>query len=178
MAGHVSIVSAHDLKISTWNMDWLTLKATGNPALPDDVRTRAPQDFTRLRTYAHHLNADIVGFEEVDGFEAAARIFDPATYQLVLTPDHVVQRVGVAVRRGLHVTVNDELSDLNVSGPLVPHPLRGGLDVTVSDGKATLRLLVVHLKTGCWDQPLTQHGHSCPILYQQFHILEDWIQER
>lgn len=105
-------------------------------------------------------------------------MFSPSDYQIILTPDAVVQRVGVAVRRDLNVTVNDELSALNVAAPTAEHQLRGGLDVTINDGRASLRLLVVHLKTGCWDQPLNQRAHSCPTLYQQIRIVQDWMLER
>lgn len=50
------------------------------------------------------------------------------------------------------MTVNEELSALDVTGPEASHHLRTGLDVTVSDGTEHLRILVIHLKTGCWDR--------------------------
>ncbi|MFT8808462.1 endonuclease/exonuclease/phosphatase family protein [Gluconobacter sp.] len=178
LTGSMEPVSAHTLKLSTWNMDWLTLRPSGDGALPDDVPGGEHRDFSKLAAYARHLDSDVVAFEEVDGPTAASRVFSSRTYQIILTPDPVVQRVGVAVRRNLQVTVNDELSALNVAAPDAPHQLRGGLDVTLSDGRANLRLLVVHLKTGCWDQPLNQRKHSCPTLYQQVRILQDWMLER
>jgi len=178
LAGSLKPASAHTIKLSTWNMDWLTLRLSGDPALPEDVPGGEHRDFAKLAAYARHLDSDVVAFEETDGPVAASRVFSPTTYQIILTPNSVVQRVGVAVRQDLHVTVNDELSALNVAKPDAPHQLRGGLDVTISDGHASLRLLVVHLKTGCWDQPLNQRQHSCPILYQQFRIMQDWMLER
>ena len=177
-AASTAFSSAHTLKLSTWNMDWLTLRPSGDPALPDDVPGGEHRDFQKLAAYARHLDPDVVAFEEVDGPTVASRVFSSKTYQIILTPDPVVQRVGVAVRRDLHVTVNEELSALNVAGPEAAHQLRGGLDVTISDGAANLRLLVVHLKTGCWDQPLNQRQHSCPTLYQQVRIMQDWMLER
>ena len=183
LAGLIGIASmgtasAHILKLSTWNMDWLTLRPSGDGALPDDVPGGEHRDFSKLAAYARHLDSDVVAFEEVDGPIAASRVFSPKTYQILLTPDAVVQRVGVAVRRDLHVAVNEELSALNVASPDAPHQLRGGLDVTISDAHASLRLLVVHLKTGCWDQPLNQRQHSCPTLYQQIRVMQDWMLER
>ncbi|MFT9382570.1 MULTISPECIES: endonuclease/exonuclease/phosphatase family protein [unclassified Gluconobacter] len=178
LCGEAFPAQARDIKLSTWNLDWLSLRQTGDPALPDDVHGRKPRDFIRLHQYATHLNADLIAFQEVDGPEPAAQVFDPQTYQIILSNAPVIQRVGLAVRRPLNVTVNEELSALDVTAPDAPHHLRTGLDVTVSDGKSHLRILVVHLKTGCWDQPLTQRKHSCPTLYQQFQVLEDWIAER
>lgn len=178
LIGSMDIACARTLKLSTWNMDWLTLRPSGDPALPDDVPGGENRNFSKLADYARHLDSDVVAFEEVDGPIAASRVFSSRIYQIILTPDNVVQRVGVAVRRDLHVTVNDELSALNVAAPEAPHQLRGGLDVTVSDGSSNLRLLVVHLKTGCWDQPLSQRQHSCPTLYQQIRIVKDWMLER
>ncbi|WP_368041049.1 endonuclease/exonuclease/phosphatase family protein [Acetobacter estunensis] len=169
---------ARDLKLATWNLGWLTLRPAGDPALPDDIPRRSAVDLAHLRAYVTHLNADVIGFQEVDGEAAAARLFPSSTYRLLLTNDPVVQRVGIAIKSGLIITRHDDVTALNVYPPGAPHPLRSGLDVTISDGTASLRLLVVHLKTGCWDNPPTEHAHACPTLVSQFAALEDWILER
>ncbi|QDH17497.1 endonuclease/exonuclease/phosphatase family protein [Swingsia samuiensis] len=169
---------AHDIKLSTWNLDWLSLRNPDDADLPSDIPHRSPNDFEHLNHYTQHLNADIIALQEVDGPEAAKKVFNPKDYQLVFTHDEVVQRTGIAVKHNLIVTQNDDVKSLDVSSPTAKHHLRSGLDVSISDGKSTLRLLVVHLKTGCWEQPLQQKHHSCPQLYQQFHILEDWVAER
>lgn len=142
------------------------------------MKSRSARDFARLRAYADHLDADVIAFQEVDGPQAAARVFDPSRYTLVLSGEDIVQRVGIAVRRGLPVTLNGEVTGFDLPVPGDPHHLRYGLDVTVGAGKDRLRLLVVHLKSGCWDQPLAERGHSCPILYRQFETLDDWVLER
>lgn len=169
---------AHTLKISTWNLDWLTLRPTGDPSLPSDVASRVPNDFVRLHAYAVHLNADLIGLQEVESTDAVARVFDPKDYTILLSEDDVIQKTGLALRKSLTVKRNASLQELDTSASSAAHHLRSGLDVTVSDGTTTLRVLVVHLKTGCWDQPLSQKHHSCPTLYQQFTILENWIAER
>ena len=97
-------------KLSTWNLNWLTSRPTGDADLPDDVRGRHAEDFARLRAFADHLGADAVAFEEVDGTAAAARVFDPATYTLLTIDEDVVQRVGLAVRRGIIVQRHADLA--------------------------------------------------------------------
>src|SRR5271165_6767932 len=121
---------AKDWKITTWNLDWLTLRPTGDPALPADVRARTPEDFERLHGYAMKLIADVVAFEEVDGTPAAAKLFDPAAYTLITINEDVVQRVGLAVRHGITVQQNADVSALDVEADAV-HRLRDGLDATL-----------------------------------------------
>ncbi|OUJ04076.1 hypothetical protein HK14_13295 [Acetobacter cibinongensis] len=170
---------AFPLKIATWNMDWLLdANAPLAATAPSDIPHRTPADLTALAAYARHLNADIVGFQEVATPEIAAHIFPPDRYTLYITHDPVLQRTGVALRRGLQVVTHPDLIALNVTGQNAPHPLRSGLDLTVVHGATTLRLLVVHLKTGCWDNPLTEKAHACPLLLQQFLVLQNWISER
>jgi endonuclease/exonuclease/phosphatase family metal-dependent hydrolase len=166
-------------KIATWNLNWLTLRAQGDPALPDDVRVRRPVDFARLREYANRLNADIVAFQEVDGTDAAARVFDPARYTLITIGETVVQQVGLAVRRPIRVQQNPDVSALDVERG-APHPLRDGLDATVTfPGGDTLRILVVHLKNGChFDQLRRSRRPQCALLAQQIPPLSGWTAAR
>lgn len=169
---------ATPLKITTWNMEWLTLKHEGDPALPDDVKTRTESDFQVLHQAAQKLHSDIIAFQEVDGEDAVGKVFSPSEYHLILTHDPIVQNVGLAIRKDISYTVNPELKALNIQTSHSHHPLRTGLDVTLYYNNSTLRVLVVHLKTGCWAQPLEQTKHSCPILYQQFKVIENWILDR
>ena len=76
------------------------------------------------------LDADVVAFQEVDGPAAAVRVFPPDRYQLVLTDDDVVQRVGFAVRRGIAFERNPDLVALDV-GAGERHRLRSGADITL-----------------------------------------------
>jgi len=138
--------AAETLKLSTWNLEWLTARPPGDPALPPDVRPKTAADIDRLRDYAGLLAADVVAFQEVDGPAVAARVFPPERYVLHLTSDGVVQRVGFAVRRGLRFTANPDLAGLTL-GP--GSRLRSGADITLDLPGGRLRLLAVHLKTGC-----------------------------
>jgi endonuclease/exonuclease/phosphatase family metal-dependent hydrolase len=170
---------AKDYKIATWNLDWLTLRHTGDPALPENVHTRRPADFTRLRAYADKLNADIVAFEEVDGTAAAAQIFNPAHYTLITIREDVVQQVGLAVSNTIKVQQNADVTALDVE-PDASHKLRNGLDATLTfPNGATLRVLAVHLKTGCHEDIIaTSQRPQCVLLGKQIIPLAAWAHAR
>ena len=166
------------LKVATWNLEWLTLRHPGDPALPSDVKPRSPQDFARLRAYAKILNADVVAMEEVDGPAAAAKVFPPDRYALHFTRDHVVQRVGIAIRRGISFTANPDVRGLDPYPPDATEQLRSGADVTLHLGGTNLRVLAVHLKTGCIDVSLHNRRRACFVLREQLPVLEHWIAAR
>jgi endonuclease/exonuclease/phosphatase family metal-dependent hydrolase len=168
---------AATIKISTWNLNWLTTRPPGDPALPADVRTREPGDWTLLAGYARQLDADVVAFEEVDGEAAASRLFPPDRYNLVFTGDHVVQRVGFAIRRGIAFRRNADVTAL-VPYPDAQYPLRSGADVTLEIGGQSLRLLAVHLKTGCWEVSLQTRKSACETLDRQIPPLRAWVAAR
>ena len=171
--------AGRDLKLATWNLEWLTLRPDGDPSLPDDAHPKQPADIAILSAYAKRLDADVVGIEEVDGPEVAARIFPPDRYRIEMTHDDVVQRVGLAVRIGFAVTRNPDVTELDASAPGAAHHLRSGLDATISRDGTSLRILAVHLKTGCWDHSLQGKGpDACRLLRKQLGVLEDWIAAR
>src|SRR5262249_17641133 len=41
-----------------------------------------------------------------------------------------------------------------------------------------LRLLSIHLKSGCWDDPLDTRSGPCHIIARQLPVLEGWIDAR
>ncbi|WP_241663707.1 endonuclease/exonuclease/phosphatase family protein [Oecophyllibacter saccharovorans] len=168
------------LKVVTWNMDWLTLHPS-SPDLPPDIPRRSAHAFQALRHYARRLQGDVIVVEEVADEQAIWNVFNRDDYRLFLANDPVAQRVGLLVRRqaGLTITRHPDLSTLALSRPGAHHPLRSGLDVTLADARGhSLRLLGVHLKSGCWARPLAETGHACPVLYRQFQTLEEWILDR
>ena len=167
---------AAELKLATWNLDWLTERPAHDPALPPDVHARTGGDFDHLRQYAAELDADVIALQEVETVHAVARVFPPDRYVLRLTHDDVVQRVGFAVRRGIAFTANPDLVDLQPAPEL---RLRSGADITLHLGATSLRLLAVHLKTGCRDQRLGRRGpRACAELAAQIPALQDWIAKR
>lgn len=164
---------AADLKLTTWNLNWLTTRPAGSPGLPPDLKTRAPDDFQRLRTYALELDADIVAVQEVDTYDAFRLVFPPERYVLHLTRDRVTQKVGIAIRRGLR---HDIHPDVQLSSDPAS-PVRAGLDVTLT--ASNLRLLVVHLKQGCREPRQDRSGgRDCVIFHGQTDPLLAWIAAR
>lgn len=170
---------AAELKLATWNLEWLTLRPAGDPALPENVRPKGADGIALLRRYAVALDADVVAFQEVDGPEAAARVFPPERYAVVLTDDATVQRVGFAIRRGIAFERNPDLVALDVYPPGAERRLRSGADVTLLLPGGRLRLLAVHLKTGCQDEKLSRSSRrNCETLRLQVPPLQGWIRRR
>ncbi len=169
--------TARELKVATWNLDWLTLRHDRDPILPDDVHPKTASDRLRLRAYAATLDADVIALQEVDGPEAVADIFTPDRYRLFFTADAVVQRVGFAVRRDLDARQNPDLAGLDVQ-PGAQFRLRSGADITIHTPGGMLRLLAVHLKTGCHRDPLGSAKRDCATLRAQSVPLDGWIAQR
>jgi len=157
------------LVVATWNMEWLTDQR------PDDLPPRTQADLDRLAAYATRLDADLIVFQEVEGEAVAAKVFDPAVYDFAfIDQDNTVQRVGAAWRRGLDVTLNPDLAELQLDGGR----LRRGLDLTVRLPGVEVRFLAVHLKSGCFDGPLSPFDTACADLKRQLPIVEGWIDQR
>ena len=169
---------AAELKIATWNLEWLTDRPDGDRALPPDVHPKQAEDIAILARYAMQLDADVIAIQEVDRREVAARIFPPDRYSIHMTRDHVVQRVGLAVRRGLAYDSNPDATSLAVTGPGSGH-LRSGADITLHLPAGPLRILAVHLKALCERDVLTRsHRPACKTLQTQLPPLQAWITAR
>jgi endonuclease/exonuclease/phosphatase family metal-dependent hydrolase len=167
--------AAAELKIATWNLNWLTIREAGSPGLPPDLHIRSPADFDRLRDYATELNADVVAVQEVDGYEAIRRVFPADLYHLVMSRDRITQRVGIAIRRGIRYDPHPDVP----LGPDLNTRLRSGVDVTLTTPSGNLRLLAVHLKQGCQNPKLDRaQGRDCQTLFGQASQLRTWIRER
>jgi hypothetical protein len=65
-----------------------------------------------------------------------------------------------------------DVRELDVGG------VRVGVDLGVRFANRELRLLAVHLKSGCFDGPLTKTSSSCEKLAAQLPKLEAWIDAR
>jgi endonuclease/exonuclease/phosphatase family metal-dependent hydrolase len=179
-----------ELKIATWNLEWFmtpeTLRALtpacspadaprdgARRALPCDVAhelARSNEDIAALRHHARHLAADIVALQEVDGAAAARLVFPD--YEFCFSGRIAVQNNGFAIRRGLPFACGPELAGLSMNDDV-----RRGVELRLFPGTAQeLRLLSVHLKSGCARDPLDSTKPSCAELARQVPVLESWIE--
>ena len=141
-------------------------------APPERSKRREPEDLALLRGQARRLDADVIALQEVDGPEAGRLVFPG--YAFCFTRRVHVQNVGFAIRPGIPF----RCADYPALG-LEASSVRWGADVTIYPGTAhELRLLSVHLKSGCQGQVLTASRDDCRRLADQVPILERWIDAR
>lgn len=175
-------VATHPLRIASWNLEHLA-EADGLGCRP-----RNEADYAALRAYADQLSADVIAFEEVENAAAAARVFPPDRYVVAMSqrpssdrlgfcghdatdgPTIRDQKVGFAIRKGVDFTRNPDVSELAIGNP----DLRWGVDITLG-GSKPLRLLALHLKSGC---SAGNDKKPCPILFDQVPVLQRWISAR
>jgi endonuclease/exonuclease/phosphatase family metal-dependent hydrolase len=171
--------AADPVKLSTWNLNWFSVHPARDD-IPPDAPHRTQADIVSLRAYADHLNADIVALQEVDGAASAAALFPPERYTIITIHQDVAQLVGLAVRRPIGVRQNPDVVSLDTEPEAATHRLRYGLDATLTfPAGQTLRLLAVHLKTGCiTDRMTTSRRPSCALLSQQIPPLAAWLAAR
>jgi endonuclease/exonuclease/phosphatase family metal-dependent hydrolase len=178
------------LKLATWNLEWLisprafkqlkgNCAAEGTPPVRGDVRRlpcdvvarfeRSSRDFSVLARYARSLDADVVALQEVDGASAARLVFPD--YEFCFTGRQHVQNTGFAVRRGVPFRCGPDDRELSLGDTL-----RRGKELTLFPGeRGEIRLLSVHLKSGCSSAPLTAPDRACRDLARQAPVLEAWI---
>lgn len=172
----------HGLTLASFNMEHLAERdGTG-------CRPRTAADYAALRAYVERVGADVIALQEVESAEAAHRVFDRAEWVVVVEdragsgrsgecrglPGRYLttQKTGFAVRRGLAFERLPDVTDIQISNA----DLRSGVDLVVRPaGGPELRLLSVHLKSGC----SSGDGQAaCAVLFQQVPQLENWIDDR
>lgn len=170
------------IKLATWNMEHLA-EADGSGCRP---RTEA--DYAAMRDYVATLGADVIAFQEVESKAAAERVFDPALYTVVIE-ERVgtnrrgacrgregltinAQRTGFAISKDLPFDRQPDFVAVQVSNP----DLRSGVDLIVRpQGGEPIRLLSVHLKSGCSSG---DRNEACAVLFEQVPVVEAWIDQR
>jgi hypothetical protein len=172
-------LASRPLKLASWNMEFLAEK-NGVGCEP-----RTDEDYAAMRGIVDRLDADVVAFQEVENLAAAARVFDPARYEIVMeerpgapsgtcggensAQPVIRQAVGFAIRKGIAFDRHADVTSLMLGNA----QLRSGVDITLKpEEHSPSRLLSVHLKSGCFSG---NEAKACPVLMQQVPMLEAWI---
>lgn len=180
------------LRIATWNMEWLiapnAFRKLADECVPEGAspgrrerfipcnvardKERSEADFRAIARYVRELRADIVALQEVDGVDAARRVFED--HDFCFTRRKAVQNTGFAVRKGVPHRCGEDFTALSLDGRV-----RRGAELIVYPGEPReFRLLSVHLKSGCARPPLDTPREACAILSRQVPQLERWIDEQ
>ena len=159
---------AEIVKIATWNIEHLRDTDGEGP------NSRTAANYYLLSDYVARINADVIALQEIENEGALVRIFDPKVYRFFVSTRNSVQRTAFVVRRGIQVTRHPDFTALNTSGQL-----RNGIDIEITIGAQSIRLLAVHLKSGCFAGTLTgTMSQNCQRLATQIPLLEGWIDAR
>ena len=178
---------AVELRIATWNLEHL------DDTDGDGCVGRTHTDYDAMARQAAALGADIVAFQEVENEAAARRVFPAPTWDLAMSsrpqspasrrcwdrPQATVGHLGTgfALRRGVDWRRNADLSALGEGRPFQ----RWGTDITVTADGRDLRLLSVHLRSGCWGAAQDDDGRrddTCAFLRRQMARVKAWADAR
>jgi endonuclease/exonuclease/phosphatase family metal-dependent hydrolase len=166
------------LRLATWNLENLHAEdGQSTYTGADPSVTRVAVDYERLRCYVRLFDPDILAVQEVDGEAALRRVVDTEVYDVHVDdrPKGMLngqQNTGFAFKRGLTVTRQPDFTALDIRGD---GSLRYGARIDLVHNGRTLKLMSVHLKSGCFENTTT--SAACPTLLAQIPVLEGWIDE-
>ena len=178
---------AGKLRVAAWNLE--LLKDTDlEGCIP-----REAADYAAIARQVEALGADIVAFQEVENAAAARRVFSPSHWHVEVStrparqssrtcrerPEALLGHLatGFAIRRGIDYRREADLSALGNRSRFD----RWGTDIAVTEGGRELRLLSIHLRSGCFgarqDESASLEG-TCRVLHEQLRVLKDWSDAR
>lgn len=183
----LSSVHAGELTIATWNLEHL------NDTVGEGCVPRTDSDYAALARRIAALDADVVAFQEVENEAAARRIFPAGEWDIAFStrpytgagppcydrPEARLshQGTGFAVRSALAWQRHPDLEEIAAGS----RNYRWGTDITVTLDGRDLRLLSVHLASGCWgegEDRSARRSRTCETLREQFDELGEWVEAR
>ncbi len=178
---------ASELRVAAWNLEHL------NDTDGDGCVGRNASDYAALAQRIEELDAEVVAFQEVENAAAAHRVFTRTGWHVEMSErptkrqnracwDRPEARLGhlatgFAVRRDIAYRRNADLKVLGGDDSFQ----RWGTDITITSGGRDLRLLSVHLKSGCWGVAQDRDDkrrESCATLRGQIEHLKAWVDAR
>ena len=176
-----------ELRVGAWNLEHLD--DTG----ADGCVPREQADYDDIAAQLEEFGLDIVAFQEVENEAAAHRVFPESDWVVEVSrrpvrntglqcwgrPGHRLGHLatGFAIRREVAYRRN---ADLEVLGEATSFQ-RWGTDITVTENGQDLRLLSVHLASGCWGEENDADPRDeriCTILRGQMNHLKAWADDR
>ncbi|WP_159736923.1 endonuclease/exonuclease/phosphatase family protein [Vibrio atypicus] len=174
-----SAQAENSLKISTWNMEWLTSK----PSKQFPSSDRSAEDFATLAKHAAQLDSDVIAFQEVNDKTALKRVIGDE-YQIFFSdrskPQYRLQQfgdinqyTGFAIKKSVRVSDKPDFSldsrdnsKLRFASYLMVKP----------QNSQPIHLLSVHLKARC--SGAYNNSRDCQTLKRQGEKINQWIIER
>jgi hypothetical protein len=184
-------VESEEVTLASWNIEHLA-EVDG-----EGCRPRTTADYAELSQFVGRTfdEQSVVALQEVENAAAVQRVFPAERFATIVAEQsfpalssrcgagngggnlRLPQRAGFAIGSGVSFRRNADLEELNTSR-VGEWPLRVGVDVTIETSNGPLRLLAVHLKSGCPRTDGDMEGESCIILRSQIDPLERWVEER
>ncbi|MCY3885662.1 MAG: endonuclease/exonuclease/phosphatase [Gammaproteobacteria bacterium] len=181
-----SSLFAAELRIAAWNLEHL------NADEREGCVIRTQNDYDIIKNSIDELEFDIVAIQEVKDIEATRRVFPEDEWNVEISkrppmkatrecwglPNQYLQHLatGFAIRRGISYQRNPDYKELGLGDEFQ----RWGTDITILEGQK-LRLLSVHLRTGCWGPPQDEDEtktRTCDQLRSQIRELVQWRDAR
>ena len=178
---------ASELRIATWNLEHLK-DSDGEGCVG-----RTIADYAAITDRLADLDADIVALQEVENAAAAHRVFPALEWRVEMSarpptgqsarcrqrPSYRLGHLatGFAIRKGIVYRRNADYKALGSGNPFQ----RWGADITVRQGGHQLRLLSVHLISGCWgarQDANAKRNRICDTLHDQIRHLKSWADAR
>ena len=182
--------AAEGLLVATWNVEHLN-EDNDSGCIP-----RSDDDYSYIANRLSDLSAHVVAIQEVESASAAYRVFPKKYWQVIMserpntrrddggaicwgTEDKRLrhQATGIALRRD--VTYESHASYAHLAGDN-PNQ-RWGTDVSIFLDDLAIRLLSVHLASGCWGPEQdadSDRANICTTLRGQVSRLVEWIEDR
>lgn len=181
--------AAGELRIAAWNLEHL------KDSDREGCVGRTAADYAALAVRLNELDADIVALQEVENAAAAFRAFPATKWRVEMSARPPAEgsarcrqrpsarlghlATGFAIRKGIVYRRNADYRALGFGNPFQ----RWGADITVRQGGRQLRLLSVHLISGCWSARQDTSGKRwrrriCNTLHDQFRHLKSWADAR